>query len=307
MIQSARHEQAADVIRYFSQRLSPPFQGLVQIAESERARAITLDGNAWEIQFLHASDPDPGGGPNTSRRTYRRAASIPQSELPRVADQGVVDGREVDARIVELCSFLCDATPPFPAADEYEYWLLDADDESPLAMIFSCIEAEQMSSFPVRPEWTALPAAVMPIELTEDERSRDAAPVNYRLERLVAERAGSRPKARWFRRRPGEPDRFPPLLLSENWGREKDRDLCQRYINRQSSRLLMLHGLTHDDRVRLELASRPHVKEVSRFFPMYPEIVDEALMNAIRIEARLRGLTEESDPLHSRRDGVLYI
>jgi hypothetical protein len=40
---------------------------------------------------------------------------------------------------------------------------------------------------------------------------------------------------------------------------------------------------------------------------MYPEVVEEALMNAILIEARLRHAeAAEYNALHGRRDGVLY-
>jgi len=253
-----------------------------------------MDGKSWEIHFLQAAN-------------FRRVAYIRHSELSRLSEQGTHEGHAIDERILELTGYLADATLPFTAADEFEYWLLDPLDESPLALIFSCAKAEQMSTFPVHPEWTALPAAVMPIESTEDERSGNLAPVNYRLERLVAERAGSKPKARWFRRRPSEPDTFPALLLREDWENEEDRALCQRYITRQSTRLLMLHGLEQADRLRMEQASRPHAKEVARFFSMYPEVIDNELMSAIRVEARIRGLTEDQDPLHNRRDGILYI
>ncbi len=282
------------MVRSYSQRLMPPYSGLVQIAESERARAVSMDGKSWEIHFLQAAN-------------FRRVAYIRHSELSRLSEQGTHEGHAIDERILELTGYLADATLPFTAADEFEYWLLDPMDESPLALIFSCTKAEQMSTFPVHPEWTALPAAVMPIESTEDERSGNLAPVNYRLERLVAERAGSKPKARWFRRRPSEPDTFPALLLREDWENEEDRALCQRYITRQSTRLLMLHGLEQGDRLRMEQASRPHAKEVARFFSMYPEVIDNELMSAIRVEARIRGLTEDQDPLHNRRDGILYI
>jgi hypothetical protein len=50
----------------------------------------------------------------------------------------------------------------------------------------------------------------------------------------------------------------------------------------------MLHGLGNDDRSRLELAARKHALEVERFYPLYPTIVDNKLMAAIRVEARLR-------------------
>ncbi len=294
------------MIRTYSQRLTPPFSGQVQIAESERARAITMDGAIWEIQFIYTLDGDdriPGHPP---KRKYVRAAYVKQSQLQEVLQQPD-QGNPVDGRILELVAFLTTVTLPFTATDRYEYWLLDPSDDSPLALIFTCSDAVQMATFPQRMEWTALPAAVMPIAATTEEQQSGSAPVNYRLERLVAERAGRKPYARWFTRRPSEPDIFPPLLLREDWEKEEERVLCQRYIERQSSRLLMLHGLETEDRLRLEIAAKPHAFEVERFFPLYPEIADEGIISAIRVEARLRHTTDEEDGMHQRRDGVLYI
>lgn len=295
------------MIKTYSQRLTPPFSGVVQIAESERARALTMDGHTWEIHFRHATAGDGRSGPHLHSHGYRRVAHVRQSDMATISEQGTQDGRDIDERILELTRFLTQVDLPFPAADEYEYWLLDAKDESPLAMVFSCTEAEHMPAFPVRLEWTALPAAVMPIEATTEEKACSSAPVNYRVERLVAERAGNRPKARWFRRRPTETDTFPGMLLREDWDDEADHALCQRYLMRQSTRLLMLHGLEDDDRSRLEQASRPHVMEVARFYSMYPLVIDNELMSTIRVEARMRGLSVDRDPLHNRRDGVLYL
>ena len=267
-----------------------------------------MDGNTWEIHFRHATHASgASAGPHLHRHGYRRVAHVRRGDLSRISEEGTQDGREIDERILELTRFLTNAELPFPSADSYEYWLLDAKDESPLAMIFSCTEAEHMPAFPVRLEWTALPAAVMPIEATDAEKACSSAPVNYRVERLVAERAGRKPKARWVRRRPTETDTFPGMLLREDWDNEADHDLCQRYLMRQSTRLLMLPGLEHDDRLRLEQASRPHVMEVARFYPMYPQVIDSELMSTIRVEARIRGLTVDKDPLHNRRDGVLYL
>ena len=94
------------MIRAYSKRLSPPYSGLAQIAESDRARAITMDGNNWEIHFLQAVN-------------FRRVANIRQSELSRISQQGTHNGHDIDERILELTTFLSDASLPFPAADEY--------------------------------------------------------------------------------------------------------------------------------------------------------------------------------------------
>jgi len=294
------------MISTYSQRLSPPFSGQAQIAESDRARAISMDGETWEIHFIRGGVADGGRGYHKHQRSYVRAAYVKLDWMRRVAKEGQHEGKEVDPRIVELAAFLADAALPFPVADAYEYWLLDAQNESPLAMVFSCVEPEQMETFPDHPEWTALPAAVMPIERSEEELESGEPPVNYRVERLVADRAGTRPKARWFHRREAETDSFPALLLREDWQDESAHELCQRYLQRLSPRLLMLHGLGHADRLRLEQAARANVMEVARFYPTYPEVADRELMSTMRVEARMRGLTEEEPAINKRRDGVLY-
>jgi len=294
------------MIRAYSQRLSPPFSGQAQIAESDRARAISIDGETWEIHFMLGGS-ELGRGYQKHQRSYARVAHVRRNWIQRVAEEGVDEGTEVDERILELTAFLAAANLPFPVADAYEYWLLDAQEESPLAMIFSCVAAEQMDTFPDHPEWTALPAAVMPVKRSDEELARGDPPVNYQVERLVAERAGTRPRARWFRRRAAEADVFPPFLLREDWQDEAAHQLCQRYLQRLSPRLLMLQGLAHDNRLRLEQAARANVMEVARFYPTYPEVADPELMSTIRVEARMRSLTEAEPAINKRRDGVLYL
>ena len=276
------------MVRGYSQRLTPPFSGLVQIAESDRARAITMDGKSWEFHFLFdipERDRTPG---RQNQRRFKRVASITSDRVSSMTAQSSHETQAVDDRILELAAFISTASFPFPSADKHEYWLLDPEDDSPLAMIFSCVDGEQMVDFPDRAEWTALSAAAMRIERTPEEEKNSEPPVNYRVERMVAERAGSKPRARWFTRRESEPESFPPLLLKEDWGDARQSELCQRYIQRQSTRLLMLHDLQHEDRRRLESAARQNVFEVERFYPFYPDVADKQLMNAILVEARLR-------------------
>lgn len=297
------------MIKTYSQRLLPPYYGLAQIAESARARAITVDGQIWEIQFLHLGNnglTQSNNGSKQSNLRYRRAVTISDSEI-RQKNIGLDEEQTVDERILELTDFLSDVTLPFPSADHFEYWLLDEKNQSPLALIFSAKDSEQMNAYPSRPEWTALPAAVMPIEMTEEEKSYSSAPVNYRLERLVAERAGINPKAKWFTRNLNEDQTFPTFMLTEDWQEKESINLCQRYLTRQSPRLLMLHGLSHELRAQLEINARTYALEVARFYPLYPEIFDQTLMNAILVEAKLRGVTEDQPALHKRRDGIHYL
>ncbi len=285
------------MITAFSERLMPPFSGQVQIAQSDTYRALTLDGKVWEIQYV--------------KRSHVRVATLSADELKsRATRQELLDGDDIaDEELTELLDYLSRVELPFAANDNYEYWLLEAKSEKPLALIFTCTEAAQMDKFPNRAEWTALPAAVMPIEKTQEEIDRDAPPINYQLERLVAERAGNNAKARWFNRTHDLSLDFPPLMVREDWADAGHQAICRRYIERQSPRLLMLQGLDTETRQRLESYCRQQAVEVARFCEIYPEICNEVLIKSLRVEARLRGSADDSNGkgVQNRRDGVLYI
>ncbi len=280
------------MIRAYSQRILPPYTGFVQIADTERARAQSFDGINWEIHYT--SGVNQSNRRETRQqgyaldRSYYQVASVQNRELKPFVVPACLDPADVAESITELHAFLQTAEVPFPAADIFEYWLLDGNDESPLAMIFSCCEEVQMASYPEQTEWTALPASKMKIASTTEEQDRNVPPVNHRFQDMVAQRAGSKPRAAWFRRDRQTAEDFPGFLVREDWQDEAQHDLCQRYIQRKAPRLLMLQGLAAPDRDRLEIAAKNHVMEVEEYFSLYPEVVDADRMSAIRVEARLR-------------------
>jgi hypothetical protein len=281
------------MIKSYSQRLTPPFSGQMQIVESENARAMTLDANKWEIHFLQNAGFKEAKTGKFTRRRFVRVMTIEHHDLQQIINSGADDKESVDERIYELATFIHTAKLPFPANDIYEYWLLDANNEEPLALIFSCSDEELMANFPSKTEWMALPAAVMPIRYTAEEKSRSEPPVNYRFERLITKRAGLHPKAKWFKRALGDSDHFPPLMVKEEWHEEINQDICNRYIDRQSTRLLMLQSLQTETRKRLETAAKVDALEVERFHKLYPEIVDTKMINSILVEARMRGTVSD--------------
>lgn len=267
------------MIKTFSQRLTPPYSGLVHIAESETYRALTLDADRWEIQYVN--------------RSHIRVCTITNSEIQsRTRNEGQSSGEAADPKFTEMLHFLSDVELPFAARDFFEYWLLDGNDQTPLAMLFSCAEQAQIKKFPSRAGWTALPDSVMSIKKTEEEITSSKPPVNYRLESLISERAGINSKAVWFNRKEQQSEFFPPYMIREDWPEPDQQDLCDRYIDRQAPRLLMLQQLSRGERQRLESCCKPYATEVARLCKLYPEVIDEDLIRALRVEARLRAATE---------------
>ncbi len=283
----------------------PPYYGFVQIAESDRARAVSFDGMGWDIQYL----PDDGGGAGQKKRalgyaldrSYFPVAKVQRHQLTPYVFPSFLDASDITACIDDLVAFLSTAQFPFPAADNFEYWLLDGSDESPLALIFSCCDESQISTYPNCTAWTALPHSKMKVANTAMEKARSEPPVNDRFQRLVATRAGSKPRAAWFERRRDENNTFPGLLVREDWQDPVQHDLCQRYLSRKAPRLLMLQGLSHDERERLEIAARQYAVEVDQYFPLYPEVNDRQRMSAIRVEARLRRETPQTPKTDSSK------
>jgi hypothetical protein len=279
-------------IQAYSQRLLPPYSGVVQIAQSDRARAQSFDGVSWEVHFVPRGSQTLGQQPMplgyAVNRGYYRVAHIQDNQLTPYVLPAVLDAAQVAACIDELFEFLSSAAVPFPAADVFEHWLLDGLDESPLALLFSCCEEAQIATYPTKSGWTALPHSKLKIDSTDREQARQEPPVNQRFQDLVTSRAGQKPRAAWFRRVAGDAADFPALLVREDWQADQEHDLCQRYLLRKAPLLLMLQGLPRDDRERLEMAAKQHALEVDQYYPLYPEVNDARRMAAIRVEARLR-------------------
>ena len=286
------------MIRMYSRRLLLPFVGVVQIAEMDRARALSMDGDYWSIQYKLPADPhqqthtkrvDPG---STYTRivgyNYAAVATVKEGRLDNHPVHPALDVDAVRAAGNGLFEAVTAARLPFEATDRYEYWLLDPRDETPLALLYTCVGEQERELTPPRPEWHPMPASELKVQPPEPPQSFYVPPVNYRLERMVEERAGTKPRAAWFERKDPAGGDFPPCLIREDWQDEKQQVLCDLYIRRLAPRLLMLQGLPLPVRNRLEQAAREHVFEIERFHALYPEVVDHRLLTAARVEARMR-------------------
>jgi len=291
------------VIRMYSRRLLLPFVGVVQIAEIDGARALSMDGEYWSIQYRLPTNPEqPRGGPRVDPgSTYTRivgynhaaVATVKQGKLENHPVHPALNVDDVRSASRQLFEAVTTARLPFEAADRYEYWLLDARDEAPLALLYTCVGAHEREHTPPRAEWHPMPASELKVEPPEPPQSFYVPPVNYRVERMVEERAGTKPKAAWFDRHARDEGDFPPCLLREDWQDRQQQELCDRYICRLAPRLLMLQGLAPSARERLESAAREYVFEIERFHALYPEVIDHRLMTAARVEARMRRANDD--------------
>jgi len=283
----------SEQIRLYSKRILQPYVGVVQVADLGWARALSLDGLNWAVRYSQ----------NENKHTrHARFSHDPRVNLTMIVN---IEGDQADTRVIRqaqdpiqlqrdsqrIFDTLADAQIPFEAADHYEYWLLDGDDETPLALLHSCL-SEQDMRLPVPPsEWLSIPAAQLSVpdpEPKPEDPFVSQAPINSRLQQCIEQCAGSRPKAAWFNRKQSSSVSFPPCLIRDEWDDPEHQRLSELYLNRLAPRLLMIEGLSRAVRQRLEKAASEHALDVDKFYPLYPEVVDNTFLNAARVEARLR-------------------
>lgn len=276
--------------RLYSKKLLLPFVGVIQVAELDWGRALSLDGKNWAIRYAQNDDEQVRNGPfrDDPRVNFSLVVSIEGGRPEPRAVHPALESERVHTDCQRLFEALRDVRIPLEAADRYEYWLLDGSDESPLALLYSCVDEQEMQWPVPPPEWLAMPAAELAIPDPDPPvQATYLPPVNYRLQKQIEERAGNSPRAAWFERTAATDD-FPPCLIREEWEDPECQRLCDLYLQRLAPRLLMLAGLPRTVRQRLEQAACEHVFEVAQFYPLYPEVVDDSLLNTARVEARLR-------------------
>jgi hypothetical protein len=277
--------------RLYSKRVLLPFVGVVQVADLGWARALSLSGTTWTVRYRqHENKQTRKGHLNYDPRVnIGLMLSIENDQVKYRALRTDLDPGKSQIDSQRIFEAIQSAHIPFEAADHYEYWLLDGEDESPLALLQTCADESEMQSHTPHPVWRAIAAAELPVP---DPMAKDQAfyqpPVNYRLQQIVEKRAGSKPRGAWFKRTHSDLEQFPPCLIKQDWDDAEGQRLCDLYLERLAPRLLMLDGLPEKIRQRLEKAASEHVFEVDDFYPLYPEVVDDALLNTARVEARLR-------------------
>ncbi len=283
------------MIRVYSKRLLLPYVGVVQVAEMGWARALSLDGKNWAIRYAQDENQKTLNAPfcHDPRVNPAFIVTIEGDQLKTRVIRPTLEPERVRSDSQRLFKAISTARVPFEAADRYEYWLLDGSDESPLALLHSCVNEEDIRRPVPPPEWLPIPAAQLAVP--DPDSALQAAyqpPVNYRLQQLVENRAGSKPQAAWFERLEQTADDFPPCLIRDEWEDPECQRLCDLYLQRLAPRLLMMDGLPLTVRQRLEQAASDYVFEIEKFYHLYPEVVDNSLLNTARVEARLRRANE---------------
>lgn len=288
--------------RYYSARQLSPFVGNIQIIEVDYCRALSSDGQQWQIQVsceTHQQIWQIADQDYVPRR-YVLYGSWSQplgfSSLPVDPMLDVPDLQTIRHGLISALEN--HPALPFPPRDDYECWLIDRATEQPLALLASVIDTRmiphlQLGRWQAMPQQTTanpLPASLSPEALSELEQQ-----INAQSQRR-----------QWFKRLPdgnghvldsqnkpahkGTSQPLPPLLFDESLLPAAQRDTAEALIRWQSPRLLSLHHLQPELRQQLEQYSQHFALETRQRLRTYPVPLSEAVFNKIQVELKIRGL-----------------
>lgn len=300
----------------YSQRLLNPFRGVQRVIRHGPAEAVTTDGVHWDLyvsndellEGLDRSHPvlisEIRFGRWSADKGLKRGPLYPSADFRRMERMG--------ATVYEALRRLHDQ-PVFPFRDRHEFWLLD-ETGLPLALLASAVSAEEMEmDLPLR-WWPGYAAE-------SGFRSAGWTSPSACLSAYINGRAGPNPVAAWLLRGPDgcgravagihPPDAwrarawraadFPGLFLGEAGHDARHQCLIDDFHAWLAPCLLLLPDIAVERRHWLEAQARLQAEAVDRLFRLYPETVDERLIQAARVEAMLR----RSQPMSHAQEEAL--
>ncbi len=277
---------------YYSLRQWSPYQGTVQIVEIRGFRAVSRDGQRWQVQVR-----------NEGIRFFTYGTWSADGSGNLIATD----------RTQAIVSALEGHPPlPFPAIDNLELWLLDQEQLLPLALLRSMPDTRR-PFVSEDPRWqSALSINSSFVSPSILRRAEDSAaqhiPHQELLERFVSAAAGAFPSAQWFRRdakgngqglgirnvadaianRSLESEAFPPLLVREHWDDEMFEQLVDDYHSWQAPELLTHASLSSSVRDLLEHKASGSAERIYNLRNVLPKIINRELIDRVFVEAVIR-------------------
>ena len=305
----------------YSQRMLNPFRGIVSCIRYESADAVTADGEQWDIYvsneallsgFTDRQRPqisDIRYGSWSEQRGLKRGPVYPSDDFLLMEEMGY----RVYRHLLEV-----NQQVPFPLLDRFELWLLDSGGR-PLALLDSALtEADIDRKQPLdwRPGLECRQTFTSSVaHRLVGETARQGAVTDY-LAGYINGRAGPQPAAQLFRRnsdgsgtglwgnnlpagwedRNLTADEFPLHLLEMQDHDELHARLIDDFICWQAPWQLLLPDMDDAARGIFEQHARVQSHKVAQQYRLYPRIVDRSVIDAARVEARLRATHQQHQP-----------
>lgn len=277
-----------------------PFLGVLQIINTPDGRASSANGVTWEIQVL-APAPAIWGSLNLANPQiafFRYGLWSAETGLMAWPLAAKHDDKNLSKKSLRLIESIQDNLQhlPFTLQDTRELWLLDSEQQQPLALLATLRPGETAP----RPEpryWCG--------SLGQNgAASQWRFPQNNELETQVKLRAGFNISKRWYTREnthdtycddtgnrlPAET--FPPLLLRHDWPEATEQDRAAHYLQWITSALLTLQHLDDAVRAKLESQLNTHAASVEHHWRLYPKVLDQQKLNTCRVQSQLLELNK---------------
>ena len=282
---------------------------MIQVVKTDYARAISTDGINWQIHASCETHQQQWGihdQPDTQRRYILYGMwtqknwlyTVPLDPMLDVPDDTIIRQKLIPLLEQHLGDI------PFPQQDNYELWLLHAQDKLPVALLSSAIDAHTLHNIHAS-RWRAQSTSGATFTVRQAQCSTDPL---LKIEQLINNSSTSPITGQWFKRekdgsgsgilglniddqlinRTVAAENFPQLLLRSSWPDANMQLLIDEYHQWLAPRLLCLHHIDNTTRELLELAASQQALETSRLHSLYPKIINQKVMNKIMVEARLR-------------------
>jgi hypothetical protein len=279
-------------VHCYSQRLLSPFHGVMRVIAIEHGEAETTDGVSWVLYVSHDDIVSHTGMPEIRYGSWNQQGGLKLSMVRGTEKSSVIDN--IGERLVKALEEHADSVV-FPLNDCFECWILTADGQ-PLVLIESVVDESKKRAFE-SPAWHPGMSAF-------DEFRSDHGDAE-RLRRLINDRAGSRSRTLWVRRKKavygysgdaitesGEiinAAKMPPRLLLEQWGDAGDQSLVKDYLDWQAPWLLQLDNFDDETRQALELQAWKRPVLCAKQFQLFTKVLDDKQLKVARVQARLMG------------------
>jgi hypothetical protein len=308
----------------YSQRLLNPFRGVVNCIKYRSAEAVTADGVRWDIYVSneallddlpdrqHTQVSDIRYGSWSAETGLKRGPIFPSDDFLMMEAMGT----RVYEHLLEV-----HRDTPFPFLDSAELWLLD-DRGQPLALLDSALDPADIDTSQA-PRWNpglacrrsfVSPAA----DSLLDDNALPGDITDYLSAYINSMRTGATPAAQVFLRtavsgagtglrginldetlvgRTLESQAFPAMLLDMQHHDDSPGRLVRDFVCWQAPWQLLLPSLEPEARRACENHARVQPLKVDQHYRLYPEIIDREVIDAARVEARLRKtLPENTQP-----------